>query len=73
MTYIRRGGAMQPLSLGSMQAWVHLMRECASLPPIPPLHLQNPHVLFLNRAYASGRSIVTLGQVQPQPGWQFCP
>ena len=45
--------------------WVHSMRQCAGLPAQPRVHDSGtPHVLFVNRAVASGRSVLSMGQVQ---------
>ena len=58
---------MQPLAPASMRVWIEFMRECTGLPAQAPVHPTNPRVVFANRAYSSGRSILTLGQVTTRP------
>ena len=56
---------MKPLIQDIWEGWVHTMRQCAGLPPEPPERTGGtPRVLFLNRAVASGRSVLSMGQVE---------
>ena len=54
---------MTALTPASMRSWIQIMRQCAGLPAEAPMHTESPHILLVNRAYKSGRSIVTLPQV----------
>ena len=56
---------MQPLEPSIIAGWVQHMRQCAGLPAKPAWHrdTQTPHVLFVNRAVSSGRSVLPMGQV----------
>lgn len=59
-------GFMKPLPDSIIQGWVQHMRYCAGLPPEPAQRQTGPpHVVFVNRAITSGRSVLPMGQVPP--------
>ena len=56
--------AMQPLEPAVIGGWVRSMRQCAGLPAEPQQKTSGtPHVLFVNRAVSSGRSVLSMSQV----------
>ena len=56
---------MQKLAPAVIEGWVRSMRQCAGLPGEPrQLPSGTPHVLFVNRAVGSGRSVLSMSQVR---------
>ena len=56
---------MSKLEDSILEGWMHSMRQCAGLPAEPRVHESGtPHVLFVNRAVNSGRSVLSMGQVR---------
>ena len=69
----RSNSPMQALAEPVVAGWIRTMRQCADLPARPPERRSGtPHVMFVNRAVASGRSVLSMGQVQPTIGRTRC-
>lgn len=54
--------AFEPSRVEVSRRRIEFLRQCASLPPVPPLQ-EKPTVVLINRPFADGRSIIGLDDV----------
>jgi hypothetical protein len=54
--------AFEPSKVETSRKRIEFLRQCASLPPVPPIQ-ENPTVVLINRPFADGRSIIGLDDV----------
>ncbi|KAK9809150.1 hypothetical protein WJX72_010240 [[Myrmecia] bisecta] len=59
--YDRQEG-MHAITPQHLEGWVRFARRCVGLPAEPPMRMAKPRVVFLNRAYQAGRSVLTMGE-----------